>query len=242
MPWIGFLCLIVLVLQVIRRDWRNHFQLTYFLSSWLVVIFMIRFLFFEKSSGLMFDGFFICALFIEILLAQMGQNTIHGFLNFKNYLNLKRLKNMSKELREITVALEKLAAQKNGALVILQRKDDLTGYTKRGLKFDSEVKADILLSLFHPHSPLHDGALMIHQGRISAARVILPLSTRTDVPMGFGTRHRSAIGITEKTDAIALIVSEERGTMSVAALGKLVQAQSGEDFVRLLQKALKGRF
>lgn len=242
MPWIGFLCLIVLILQVLRRDWKSHFRLTYFLSALLVVVFMIRFLFWEKSAGLVFDGFFICALFMEILLVQIGQNVFYGVLNLKDYLNLKRFPKMSLEMQEIANALEKLAAQKNGALVILQRKDALTSYTKRGLKFDSEVKTDILLSLFHPHSPLHDGALIIHKGRISAARVILPLSTRTDVPMGFGTRHRSAIGITEKTDAIALIASEERGTLSIAAGGKLVPSKSREDFIYLLQAALKNKF
>lgn len=108
-----------------------------------------------------------------------------------------------------------------GALIIIQRNTQLLPFTQGGQKIDSEVSKDLLLSIFIPYSPLHDGAVIIEDKRLSYAGCILPLTKREDIAQMYGTRHRAGIGITEETDAVAIIVSEERGSITVAKSGKI---------------------
>jgi len=103
------------------------------------------------------------------------------------------------------------------------------------------VKAEILVPLFLTSSPVHDGALVVNKGRMQTVKGILPLASLADLAPNFGTRHRAAIGITEKTDAIALVVSEERGQISIACRGCLVHIADKTEFQRTLAWVLKGR-
>jgi hypothetical protein len=144
-------------------------------------------------------------------------------------------------LLEIWSAMERMASRKVGALIILQRKQPLRPHMKGGMPFDAEVKAEILVPLFLTSSPVHDGALVVNKGRMQTVKGILPLASLADLAPSFGTRHRAAIGITEKTDAIALVVSEERGQISVACRGCLVQIADRLEFLKTLQWVLKGR-
>ena len=177
------------------------------------------------------------ALFVCSDLLWNGFQRLKRFLIFRPRF-FSRLPN---EIKEICTAMERLAATKTGALIVIERKQSLDPYLGTSLRFDAEIKADILMSLFHTSSPVHDGALIIGNGRIKAVRVILPLATRSNVPMGVGTRHRASIGITERTDAVALVVSEERGSMSVVFRGMLVPAKSQEQVSQLVHYALKGK-
>ncbi len=144
-------------------------------------------------------------------------------------------------LTEIWAAFEKLAARKIGALIVLQQKHPLRSLMKGGMPFDAEIKADILIPLFLTTSPVHDGALVVHKGRIQTVKGILPLASLSDIMPNFGTRHRAAIGITEKTDAIALVVSEERGQISIAYRGCLVRIKDQAEFSRVMTWVLKGK-
>lgn len=144
-------------------------------------------------------------------------------------------------LLEISGAMERMAQRKMGALVVVERKDPLISFVSEGLPFDAEIRADVLVSLFSTASPVHDGAMIVSKGRIIRVKSILPLATKESLPMGIGTRHRSAIGITERTDAIALVVSEERGEMSVAYRGRLVTSKNQADLQELIYKAWKGK-
>lgn len=117
-------------------------------------------------------------------------------------------------------AVYSLSASKVGGLIVLQRKTGLREYAENGNRLNAEVSADILLSIFYPKSPLHDGAVIIVDDKIVAARVILPV-TATRVGGNLGTRHRAAIGITENSDAVAIVVSEDTGIVSTAINGKL---------------------
>ena len=144
-------------------------------------------------------------------------------------------------LLEIWSAMERMASRKVGALIILQRKQPLRPHMKGGMPFDAEVKSEILVPLFLTTSPVHDGALIVHKGRMQTVKGILPLASLSDLSPSFGTRHRAAIGITEKTDAIALVVSEERGQISVAYRGCLVHIGDRPEFLKTLQWVLKGR-
>ena len=144
-------------------------------------------------------------------------------------------------LLEIWSAMERMASRKVGALIILQRKQPLRPHMKGGMPFDAEIKSEILVPLFLTSSPVHDGALVVHKGRMQTVKGILPLASLADLSPSFGTRHRAAIGITEKTDAIALVVSEERGQISVAYRGCLVHIADRPEFLKTLQWVLKGR-
>lgn len=144
-------------------------------------------------------------------------------------------------LMEISQAMEVLASRRIGALIILKGKDKLDEYMDSGIFFDAQIRSEILIALFSSASPVHDGAVIVAHGRIRKVKAILSLKTDTEVPMGIGTRHRSALGITEKTDAIALVVSEERGEISIAFRGSLVKVDSPNELCRLIKKALKGK-
>jgi diadenylate cyclase len=124
-------------------------------------------------------------------------------------------------VEEVTQAMERLAARRIGALVVLERSAGLRPYAELGVALDALVSADLLTSVFLPYSPLHDGAVFIQGGRVVAAGCFLPLSRSTQLGRALGTRHRAALGITEETDAVAVVASEETGRLSVAVAGRI---------------------
>ncbi len=131
-------------------------------------------------------------------------------------------------IEEVVQAAQKLALRREGALVVLQRTADLAEVIERGVKLDAEVSDDLLLSIFQRGTPLHDGAVVISRGRVAAARCMLPLSASPDLAKDLGTRHRAALGLTEDYDAAVLVVSEERGEISLAVQGHLHRAMEPE--------------
>lgn len=122
---------------------------------------------------------------------------------------------------EILLALRSLAADQTGALIVLERDTGLRTFIESGVRLDSNVSRDLLLSVFLPGSALHDGAVIIQKDRIAAAACFLPLSVSPNVATKMGTRHRAGLGITEETDCLSIMVSEETGLISVAAFGHL---------------------
>lgn len=142
---------------------------------------------------------------------------------------------------EIALAATILSRQKHGALIVLERQTGLQDYADRGVPIDAEVTHQLLANIFYPNSPLHDGAVIVRNGRIVAAGTVLPLSDNVLGPSQYGTRHRAAIGISELSDAIAVIVSEERGTISLTAKGRLVSNLTPDRLKRVLLEILVGR-
>lgn len=130
-------------------------------------------------------------------------------------------------LSEVTNAVAALANRKVGALIVLEREVGLNEYIEVGARLDARVSRELLESVFLPHSPIHDGALVIQRGRIAAARCFLPLGIDPNLSRELGTRHRAAIGLTEETDAVAIVVSEEQGKVSLVAGGKVTQDLDG---------------
>jgi diadenylate cyclase len=122
---------------------------------------------------------------------------------------------------EILLALSSLSQHSVGALIVLERDTGLRTFVESGVRLDAEISRDLLLAIFQPGGALHDGAVIIQKERIGAAACFLPLSTNPAIASKFGTRHRAAIGITEETDCLSLVVSEETGGISVAAFGEL---------------------
>ncbi len=127
-----------------------------------------------------------------------------------------------------------MAKSKTGALIVIEQDVPLENYEKTGDKIDAEINSRLIENIFFKNSPLHDGALIIAGGRMKAAGCILPVSHDTDVPRSLGLRHRSALGISQATDAFAIVVSEETGNISVAYRGRLSTRLSSTELEKRL--------
>jgi diadenylate cyclase len=146
---------------------------------------------------------------------------------------------LSKEkVDEIVRAIFKLAKERQGALIALEGKVGLADYVPSGKKIDGEISKELLLSIFHPTSPMHDGAVIIAQNKILAAGCILPLSEKKTFNPSVGTRHRAGLGLSEQTDSLVLIVSEEKGFVSCARNGNISYNISAEKTIDMLNEAL----
>ncbi len=148
---------------------------------------------------------------IRRALAHMGEAQ---FLTFTKAEELK-------SLEEIVRAAVSLANRKIGGLIVIERDTSLKDFVEVGTLLDAKVSKELLLSIFHPTSPIHDGAVIIKGNRIAAAGCFLPITLSSELSKALGTRHRAGIGLTEETDAVAIIVSEETGWISMSLDGKL---------------------
>jgi diadenylate cyclase len=178
--------------------------------------------------------------FIVIVLFQPTMRNILASLGGM-FVGKRGMKEAVKKVcQEVARASFTLASYRYGALIVFERRQGLKNYAGSGVPLGSaELTADLLLTIFYPKTPLHDGAVIISDGSILAAGCFLPLSS-LPVPTLYGTRHRAAIGLTEETDAIAVIVSEERGEVSISTGGKLEKIETEARLEDELQKLLRG--
>jgi diadenylate cyclase len=138
--------------------------------------------------------------------------------------------------KEITQAVRELVKTRRGAILVIERDDSLQSVFESGTKIEAEATSELMVTIFVPHSPLHDGAIIIRGGKIAAAGCILPLSQNPNLSKSYGTRHRAAVGITEETDALAIVVSEESHTIAFAMAGKItpeIDADTLEEMLTL---------
>ncbi len=136
---------------------------------------------------------------------------------------------------EIIKALYRLARNRVGALIAIERDDSLSAYVERGIPIDAELRSELITTVFYPGTDLHDGALIVQSGRIAAAGCLFPLSENPELGPWAGTRHRAAVGLSEETDAIAVVVSEERGDVSLCVRGKIMRKLDREELTRELR-------
>lgn len=141
-----------------------------------------------------------------------------------------------KWIMPIVYACMNMAKSKTGALIVIQQKISLENYEKTGDMINASINSRLIENIFFKNSPLHDGALIIAENRIKAAGCILPVSHNTDIPRSLGLRHRSALGISQATDAAAIIVSEETGNISIAHRGKLTTRLSSTELEHRLSQ------
>ncbi|MCL5124758.1 MAG: diadenylate cyclase CdaA [Deltaproteobacteria bacterium] len=141
-------------------------------------------------------------------------------------------------VEEIVIAVTELARQRTGALIVFQRLDTLDHLIVKGKDLDSALSADLLQAIFQKNSPLHDGAALIYRSRIKAAACILPLSRDEDLSAKYGTRHRAALGICERTDAICIVVSEERGEVTIVEGSEIAHFRQRSEFRTAIEKGL----
>ena len=140
---------------------------------------------------------------------------------------------------EIVLAVTTLASEKIGALIVVERKVGLRNFVDAGVQLDARISYDLLVSIFHPETPLHDGAVVIQNERIAAASVLLPLTKNPSISRELGTRHRAAIGITEGSDAISLVVSEETGLITYVEAGEIRRNLDTTQLRKLLLNAME---
>ena len=139
---------------------------------------------------------------------------------------------------EIVLAVTTLSSQQTGAIVVLERDMGLRSYIETGIGLDAIVTYDLLISIFNPRTPLHDGAVVIQRDRVAAAACFLPLTVNPELSRTLGSRHRAAIGVTEDTDALAIVVSEETGTISLVTGGQIRRGFDGQGLKQALLEAL----
>src|SRR6185369_14566659 len=142
---------------------------------------------------------------------------------------------------ELSKGLHELAERRIGALIVIIRQMSIDHLVQIGTEIDAKVTSELLNSIFLPYSPIHDGAVIIQRDKITSAGCFLPLSQNPDIAKSFGTRHRAALGISEQTDALVLVVSEETGKISIVHEGKITYDADPTEIRRLSRKAIEGR-
>ncbi|HEX6904162.1 MAG TPA: diadenylate cyclase CdaA [Thermoanaerobaculia bacterium] len=166
---------------------------------------------------------------IRRALADFGRNPLWG---------LTKQQQVVASFSEIVLAATTLSARRIGALIVIERLHGLRNYIENGISLDAVVSYDLLINLFQPDTPLHDGAVIIQDDRIAAAGCFLPLTPNPELSKEFGTRHRAAIGLTEETDAVAVVVSEETGVISVVFDGEMERDLDSNSLRNALYKYL----
>jgi len=166
---------------------------------------------------------------IRQALAHLGKNPLSRFAPKRFEENL---------IEEVTLAAASLASKRIGALIVVERDMGLRTFSETGIELDARVSYDLLMNIFTRRTPLHDGAVIIADGRIKAASCYLPLTTNPTLSRMYGTRHRAAVGITEESDALAIVVSEERGVVSLAEDGKISALADAKSLEQVLKVAL----
>ena len=206
------------------------------LLYWLAVAQDLATLEFVLRSAVFYIGFAIIVLF----QSEIRQALIY-FANRLRFpiLKLQRGQFGGSVYDEIVLALTTLASEKTGALVVIERNIGLRNFIDAGVQMDAKLSYDLLVTIFNPSTPLHDGAVIIQNERLAAASVFLPLTKNPSISRELGTRHRAAIGITEGTDAISLVVSEETGLTTFVEGGRVIRNVDTTTLRRLLLEAME---
>lgn len=212
-----------------------------------IVIWVLAYEMFDmRLTGTIVDKFMSIGLIVLVILFQdqikrvlidIGQRGNLRYF-FKRMRHNKNSDRYHAEVMSVVYACMSMSKSKTGALIVLQRKVPLTDYEKTGDIIDADINVRLIENIFFKNSPLHDGAMIIAQHRIKAAGCILPVSHDMNIPKNLGLRHRAALGMSQVTDAVCVIVSEETGGISVAEGGKLKVKISAPDLEHILVTAL----
>lgn len=196
--------LVVVLMAYLASQMLGLFTLNWILDNFLASIILVVIVIFQSD--------------IRRALTQFGTTPLFG--------GADRIEK-TQVLEEVTKAVVALASHRVGALIVFEREVGLNEYIEVGTPLGARVSREILESIFLPRSPIHDGAVVIQKGRIAAARCFLPLSVDSHLSKDMGTRHRAAVGLTEETDAAAIVVSEEQGKISLVVGGKITSDLDG---------------
>jgi diadenylate cyclase len=193
----------------------------------LTVYWIAVFLKLPTLRGVLKEVLFYLPLAIIVLFAaeirkalqQFGRNPFLAFVSGSEAQDV---------VSDVVLAATSLSAKRIGALIAIERRDGLKTYIENGVRLDSAISYELLVNIFVPGTPLHDGAVIVSGNRVASASSFLPLTQRTGLPKEYGTRHRAAIGLSEETDAVVVVISEERGSISLARDGLLTDGLDGK--------------
>jgi len=166
---------------------------------------------------------------IRKMFEKMGTTRLNTFFRRKG-----KQETIEAMLKEVTAACYAMAKSETGAIIVIERKVGLNDYAVTGVHVDAEVSSELIQNIFYPNSPLHDGALIVRDDRILAASCMLPLSTNYSLSKELGMRHRASVGLSERSDAVIVIVSEQTGAISIANDGMLKRNLDNDTFEKLL--------
>lgn len=208
-----FISVITFLLVGIVAKWLGLPNIPFALQSLLLPILIVLIIVFQPE--------------LRRVLLDVGQSRLFNFVSTSAG---------SRMVNEIASAATNLAEKKQGALIALEKEIGLKPYIEGGIKLDSEVSKELIETIFYPGSALHDGGIVIRDERITAAGCLFPLSENPDISKSLGTRHRAAIGLTEESDAITIVVSEETGRISVCIHGQLHSDLNKETLIKTINE------
>ena len=210
--------LVVLMVVFVASQVAGLYTLNWLLDNFLSSIILVIVVIFQND--------------IRRALVHMGRNP---FFIDQSY------REESQSIDELVKGCTALAAQRYGALIVIERETGINDFLEIGTELDARISADLLAAVFHPQSPIHDGAVVMQRGRLSRAGCFLPLTQNPAVSPRLGTRHRAAIGLTELVDAVAIVVSEESGKISVVISGKMTRNLDAITLRKVLRRLLEPR-
>ncbi len=208
---------VILVVYLASRVGDLH-TLNWFLSNFLSSIILVIVVIFQND--------------IRRALMHVGSNPFFGGMTYREETEM---------IEELVRACVALGNRKIGALIVIERETGIKDILESGTLIDARVESELIRAIFMPSSPIHDGALVVQQGRLQQAGCFLPLTQSSDVSKALGTRHRAAIGLTELADAVAIIVSEETGKISVAVNGGITRNLDATSLKKVLGRLLEPR-
>lgn len=206
----------------------------FFVSRWL----NLTALHYIIGATVQIGAFAIVVIFqpeLRNLLERMGRIKLGRIIDFAN---VSEAENIEMTVESVAIAAGSLAKTRTGALIVLERETKLGEYLSTGTLLDANVSSGLLENIFVPNTPLHDGAVIIRGEKIITAGCVLPLTSNPNLSRELGTRHRAALGLSETTDAVIVVVSEETGKISVAQEGSLTRNLSEESLKRLLSRLM----
>lgn len=214
--------IVVLLVLTKLSDWAQLFTINWLLNKAMTVGTLALLIVFqpELRRGLEYIG--RGSYFTKSLLEMRGES-------------------LNRVVTELVEAVASLSRQKIGALIVIERKTGLNEVAETGTRIDGDVSSNLLINIFIPNTPLHDGAVIIKEDKIKAAACFLPLTDNSDLNPELGTRHRAAIGISERSDSLVIIVSEETGSISIAENGKIARHLDIQTLEKTLRDMYKDR-
>ena len=231
-----FLAVTIIKFAKNSRAWQLLKGISFLIIINLVSYFLqLRILNFLLSIVMTWGVFALIVIFqpeLRRALEQLGTNKFTRFFGIDKDLETRT----KEDIYKIIIAAMELSKARTGALLVIERDIQIKDIIATGISIDSEVSPQLLVNIFVPNTPLHDGAVVISNNKIAAAACMLPLASDADIAKELGTRHRAAIGISKESDAIAIVVSEETGKISIAKDGTLIADVKEETMKKLLIK------
>ncbi|MGH9342046.1 MAG: diadenylate cyclase CdaA [Acidobacteriota bacterium] len=232
---ITFLIYHALLLIKGTRGW----QITLGITALVLFYYLVRLLQLSTVEWLL-ANFFTYFIFALIVIFQAEIRRGLAELGKGRFFRRITARKKTTQLEEIVLAATTLSGQRIGGLIVIEGDIGLKNYIERGIELDAYLTYDLLVTIFNPATPLHDGAVIVQNGRVRAAACFLPLTLDPYLSKELGTRHRAAIGITEETDAMAVVISEETGKISAVVAGEITRNLDGPRLLKILKKASGG--